>query len=442
MAWSCRLIVLAGCVACVPSAWGQRIVGLGAIADVERGVVSGMSADGSVIGGYRYFMSGTGGAIACRWVRETDGSYTREEFGQQQRGRFSMTVDVSDSGSTILMQAWGNFAYHYYSRHTVAPGEHVWTELRPFDGHIEYWIWGLSGDGSHVMGQVALPEGGRAFVWPISAPGTHEPRLLPLLPGARYSAAHDVSADGFDAVGYCPAVRDGSQSAGGPVRWTGARVEELPLPAGCDTGTAYAVSEDGSTVIGIASDMRPSVRGVLWRAGQPVVTLGNLPGTTLVIPYALSADGSVVVGWSRDDRYLGYVSRPFLWTQRTGMLELKQLAGQFGGEFREWDIQSPNSVSADGRTILGSGYHAGAYEGFVLTFPEFCIADFDNDGDATNGGLPDFAVTIHDLLFFLARFEQGHERLDLDDGSNTGTLDGAVDVSDLLYFLMRFEEGC
>ncbi len=70
---------------------------------------------------------------------------------------------------------------------------------------------------------------------------------------------------------------------------------------------------------------------------------------------------------------------------------------------------------------------------------EPCPVDLDN-GEGL--GLPDRAVDINDLLYFLTKFEAGHFRANLDDGSGTGTPDGGVDISDLLYFLARFEAGC
>lgn len=66
-------------------------------------------------------------------------------------------------------------------------------------------------------------------------------------------------------------------------------------------------------------------------------------------------------------------------------------------------------------------------------------ADLDN-GSGT--GTPDGGVDINDLLYFLARFEQGAPGADLDDGTFSGTPDGGVDVDDLLYFLVHFETGC
>lgn len=68
-----------------------------------------------------------------------------------------------------------------------------------------------------------------------------------------------------------------------------------------------------------------------------------------------------------------------------------------------------------------------------------CPADLDN-GEGL--GLPDRAVDINDLLFFLNKFEAGHPRANLDDGSGMGVPDAGVDISDLLYLLSRFEGGC
>ncbi len=108
------------------------------------------------------------------------------------------------------------------------------------------------------------------------------------------------------------------------------------------------------------------------------------------------------------------------------------------------------------RTIVADNLPPGSYEVFAsMTSNHFgnlpperigsfsgscrCVCDFD-DGSAT--GTPDDAVTIDDLLFYLALFEQGHPDADLDDGSGVGAPDAAVDIDDLLYFFTRFEAGC
>ncbi|QQS07937.1 MAG: matrixin family metalloprotease [Phycisphaerales bacterium] len=68
-----------------------------------------------------------------------------------------------------------------------------------------------------------------------------------------------------------------------------------------------------------------------------------------------------------------------------------------------------------------------------------CVADKD-DGSGT--GTPDGAVTIDDLLYFVAVFNLGDIAADVDDGSSTATPDGAVTIDDLLYFIVRFNAGC
>jgi hypothetical protein len=75
--------------------------------------------------------------------------------------------------------------------------------------------------------------------------------------------------------------------------------------------------------------------------------------------------------------------------------------------------------------------------------PPGCTADLDNDGSFDNGGTPDGAVTIDDLLFFLAAFEAGDIAGDLDgDGADPANPDGAVTIDDLLFLLAHFEGGC
>jgi hypothetical protein len=71
-----------------------------------------------------------------------------------------------------------------------------------------------------------------------------------------------------------------------------------------------------------------------------------------------------------------------------------------------------------------------------------CVADFDSDGDYSNGRTPDGGVDINDLLSYLGAFEAGNVAADIANGSGQNVPDGGVDISDLLLFLARFEAGC
>ncbi len=68
-----------------------------------------------------------------------------------------------------------------------------------------------------------------------------------------------------------------------------------------------------------------------------------------------------------------------------------------------------------------------------------CPADLD-DGSGT--GTPDDAVTIDDLLYYLAMWEAGDQDADIDNGEGGAVTDEAVTIEDLLFFLVRFEAGC
>lgn len=72
-----------------------------------------------------------------------------------------------------------------------------------------------------------------------------------------------------------------------------------------------------------------------------------------------------------------------------------------------------------------------------------CPADLDNGSGL---GILDQGVDVNDLVYFLARFEEGNPAVDLVGGPcacpDCVCPDGAVDVQDLLFFLRHFERGC
>lgn len=78
---------------------------------------------------------------------------------------------------------------------------------------------------------------------------------------------------------------------------------------------------------------------------------------------------------------------------------------------------------------------------FTVVNPDKCPLDLDDDGDIS-ADVPDGAVDINDLLFFLGGYEEGLLAIDVDDGNGDAHPDGAVDINDLLYFLQHFEQGC
>lgn len=107
------------------------------------------------------------------------------------------------------------------------------------------------------------------------------------------------------------------------------------------------------------------------------------------------------------------------------------ITADLAGRARRLDDPATADTGTGGSPIVDLG---------ALEFvPSRCVADLD---DGTGSGVPDGAVTIEDLLFYLWAYEGGTQAADLDDGSGLGTPDGGVTIEDLVYLLARFEQGC
>jgi probable HAF family extracellular repeat protein len=202
-------------------------------------------------------------------------------------------------------------------------------------------------------------------------------------------------------------------------------------------GIARAVSTDGRTVVG---SIGPSV--FVWNELAGLGLLGALPDDEAAEATSVSADGSVIVGRSYVSG-VGSSSHPFVYDRVNGMRNLEVVLARRGVSFGNWTLDRAVAVSSDGRTIVGSGTNPGRQpEAWIATLSptlHACPADLD-DGSAS--GRPDDSITIDDLLYFLAMYQNGTVAADLDDGSATGTPDCGVNLSDLLYFLDHYQRGC
>lgn len=175
---------------------------------------------------------------------------------------------------------------------------------------------------------------------------------LGVLSGGNNSWAYGVSGDGTTVVG-C------SQSTPGPqaFRWTAdeGMIGLGDLPGGGHTSRGTRVSTDGSVVVGNAWYQGECTRthAFRWTAAEGVVDLGTFVGPCgQSFGLGVSADGSVVVGSSETESY----SAPFRWTGEEGMVTLSGIGRGGGGD-----------VSADGRVVVGNRPHGAGSEAFLWT---------------------------------------------------------------------------
>ncbi len=184
---------------------------------------------------------------------------------------------------------------------------------------------------------------------------------LGFLSGGNESEAYAVSADGSVIVGYGTNV-DGNKEA---FRWTQAdgMVGLGDLPDGFFSSIAYGISADGSVIVG-QGNSADGPEAFRWTQVDGMVGLGDLPGGGFgSTALATSADGSVVVGYGTST--IG--TEAFYWTQAGGMKSLAEILTANGVDLTGWTLQRAEGVSADGSVVVGLAVNGGNSLAFIAT---------------------------------------------------------------------------
>ncbi len=299
-----------------------------------------VSADGNVVAGSSSI--GTRGEF-YRWTREggmqrLGGLLARREMG------------VSADGSVVVGDPPGGSGWLW----TQAGGLEVLEGIRPA---------GISADGTIVGGTIG--EGPSALL--RLARWTRELGVEQLSDAP--AQAFGISADGSTLVGQF------AVDPAPPFRFSETGGLELlgPLPGvSSPNGLARAASADGSVVVGTATSL-PFPEAFRWTESGGMQGLGDLPGGIRISDaFAVSADGSVVVGRGVDETG----NSAFLWDASNGMRPLQDVLVALGADLEGWDLELAEGISADGRTIVGSGKNPhGQTEAWLAVIPK--VVEFD-----------------------------------------------------------------
>ena len=174
------------------------------------------------------------------------------------------------------------------------------------------------------------------------------------LPGALRSEVFGISSDGSSAVGVATRPPLEGQSA---FRWTAAEglVDLGDFPAGFDFSAAYAVSADGSVVVGFGTISFQAAwvtdqRACRWVDGV-IEAYPELPFGTFSQANAVTPDGRTAAGWTRR---FGH-RQASVWNEAADALDLHELMEANGIDMSDWTWTEATGISASGKVIVGWG---------------------------------------------------------------------------------------
>ena len=271
------------------------MVGLGLLAGLPYSTAYGISGDGNTVVGFGHQnilqTNGVAGDQAFRWTQATG----MVGLGYLNVGdNYSLAAATNSDGSVVV----GN------SSNTVAGTAEAfrWAQATGMVGLGQLagnpfpfsYAQAVSNDGNTIVG-VGLNAGSalEAFVW---KPSTGMVGIGDLAGGAFNSSPYGISGDGSIVVGT-------GTSAGGKeaFRWTQATgMVGLGFLAGGSTSDAFAISKNGNVIVGASNS-----QAYRWTQASGMVTVADwlalngrpvTNGYVMTIANATNADGSVIVG--------------------------------------------------------------------------------------------------------------------------------------------------
>jgi probable HAF family extracellular repeat protein len=297
-----------------------------------------LSADGSVA-------VGISNGVAWRW--SVDGGL---QPLTPANSRYTFGAAVSADGSTVVSSLLNPDSGYGEAARWTADSDWQFLGGLPEGGEIDSQLstgYGVSGDGSIVVGLAWLPNGrAEAFQY------TDADGMVGLIGGlpSYSSRASKISADGSTIVGWY-----GSQSFDRrPTRWINGGDPDLFL--GDVLGEATAANSDGSFIVGGAiANGAFSRTAFIYSDGSGWTDLGVLDPTDLFSQSFANgvSDSGTVVGWSGDPLGFGDALTGFVWTVDGGMVSATDYLAAYGVNVpANYLIDTVTCISADG-TVLG-----------------------------------------------------------------------------------------
>lgn len=338
-------ILVASTLAVVPAGRAADIVGIGAGSGRTFTSALGLSRNGEVVVGYADGLDGFDEAF--RWTAAGG----LELLGKPPDCYHSYGFSVSDDGAVVAGFGQMISGDERGFRWTPADGLEPLGALPAYSNSV---AMAVSASGLAIAGG-----NNEAFRW-TDAAGLEG---LGSLPGVSLGGrAMGISADGSVVVGH------GEGALGREAfRWTatGGMIGLGDLAGGMYWSEAHGVSPDGDVVVG-TSWTDTGRRAFRWTAESGLQALGTMSNGYAQTAYSASEGGGVIVGTARANES----SLAFLWTEADGVRLLQDVLASQGVDLAAagWThLIEARAVSADGRTIVGTGTHSStSWEAFIV----------------------------------------------------------------------------
>jgi uncharacterized membrane protein len=403
------LLIVAGCavsaIAAPPSLWNLG----GLPGGTGSGEAFGVSPNGlAVAGGSSNGVANQGGFVYKIGIGMIDLSTLP---GGPVVGANAVNDNDDFAGSRIVTSFQGEAVKGNLNGSTIRLGGFV------VGGTLGSAAYAISADGSVVVGE---DETSTVLARSARWVGTTN-NLIPFLDGGgSFAYALGMTPDGATVVGQS----DSNAGYQGFV-WTAAdgtvALQDLGSGGIFEFTSANAISADAQVIVG-SSDNGTGTTACRWNSIGAVTSLGDLPGgSQFSEALAVNADGSVIVGRATP---VG-TAIAAVWINSGSPQRLDTYLQSFGIDTTGWVLQRAAGVSADGKTIVGSGTFNGVVSAFRAYVGDPCAGDLNLDGSTDFG----------DFLLFFNGFDTGGLWADVDG-------DNEVTFGDFLAFFNAFDTGC
>jgi hypothetical protein len=182
------------------------------------------------------------------------------------------------------------------------------------------------------------------FAW------SEEEGFVNLMPGDVSGRVNISNAAGDIFYGWA----DNENYVRSPVKWQNGETEVLPTINDTGSGEVMGISQDGSYLCGLSSDL-----GAVWHDGE--VLGGGVSEPMWATVYSKVSNTGIAVGVERNFPMM--IQNGVIWSAETGHLTVEEYFQLYGIEIpTDYDIDFCSYVSPDGTLFAGSAYDLNTYE--------------------------------------------------------------------------------